>query len=195
MMQTSLNNVSIRLKSGGHSFSTATFGAEVRCAESPVVVSLLTPKTMLVPAEFFDAKRAEDYLAEVGLALSMNECAVCSNAVSGVVAVMAISEQCYAELQKAVPAGVCFTSPLLEGEAVEKGSIIHLEDNVLYVRVYNGGMLFAEAMECQSDADVLYYLAKIDKAYGIYDMYARAKGDAKRLKSLLKSMFKDLVCE
>lgn len=195
MMQTSLNNVSIRLKSGGHSFSTATLGAEVRSAASPVMVSLLTPKTTLVPAEFFDDKHAAHYLAEVGLGLTMNECVVCSDAVEGVVAVMAISEQCYLELQRVVPMGMRFTSPLLEGETIEKGSILHLDEDVLYVRVYKDGMQFAEAMECQSDADVLYYLAKIDEMYGIYNMYARAKGDTKRLKSLLKPIFKDLVCE
>jgi hypothetical protein len=195
MVQTSLNNVSIRLKSGGHSFSTSELSAEMRSASQPVEVAVLTTKSTLVPAEFFDAHHAADCLAEVGLAPTMGECAVYSNAKSNVVAVMALNKHCYEQLTEAIPSGVTFTSPLLDDELPEKGSILHLEADVLYVRVADGGLLLAEAFECKNDADVLYYLAKVDEVYNIYNMYARAKGDVKRLHKLLKPLFKDLVCE
>ena len=194
-MQTSLNNVSIRLKSGGHSFSVSELSAEVRNASQPVVVAMLTAKSTLVPAEFFDKEHAADYLREVGLALNIEECAVYSNAVNGAVAVMAVSKRCYDELKEAIPSGVIFTSPLLDGDVLEKGSVLHLEADVLYVRIFDGGLRFAETFECKNDADVLYYLTKIDEVYGIYNMFARAKGDVKRMQKLLKPLFKDLVCE
>ena len=195
MMQTSLNNVSIRLKSGGHSFSASELNSEVRNSSQPVEVVVLTPKSTLVPAEFFVAEHAAGYLAEVGLALANGECAVFSEAKEGAVAVMAISAECYAELKACIPAGVLFTSPLIEGVAPEKGSMLHLEADVLYVRIYNRGLRFAEAFECKSDADVLYYIAKVDEVYDIYNMYARVSGDVKHLQKLLKPIFKDLVCE
>ena len=195
MMQTSLNNVSIRLKSGGHSFSVSELSVEVRNASQPVVVAVLTAKSTLVPAEFFDKEHAADYLREVGLALNIEECAVYSNTVNGAVAVMAVSKRCYDELKEAIPSGVIFTSPLLDGDVLEKGSVLHLEADVLYVRIFDGGLRFAETFECKNDADVLYYLTKIDEVYGIYNMFARAKGDVKRMQKLLKPLFKDLVCE
>ena len=195
MMQTSLNNVSIRLKSGGHSFSVSELSVEVRNASQPVVVAVLTAKSTLVPAEFFDKEHAADYLREVGLALTSEECAVYSNAVNGAVAVMAVSKRCYDELKEAIPSGVIFTSPLLDGDVLEKGSVLHLEADVLYVRIFDGGLRCAETFECKNDADVLYYLTKIDEVYGIYNMFARAKGDVKRVQKLLKPLFKDLVCE
>ena len=194
-MQTSLNNVSIRLKPDGHSFSASELSAKVRSASQPVEVAVLTAKTTLVPAEFFDKEHAADCLVEVGLSTSIGECAVYSNVENGVVAVMAISKQCCAELMAAIPAGVTFTSPLIGDSTLEKGSVIHLEEDVLYVNVYDGGLRFAEAFECKTDADVLYYLATVNEVYGIYNMYARAKGDVKHLKPLLKNVFKNLVCE
>lgn len=195
MVQTSLNNVSIRLKSGGHSFSASELGAEVRSASQPVEVVVLTAKTTLVPAEFFDGEHAADYLAEVGLAPSADECAVYSKAVNGVVAVMAINKACYDTLKVSIPAGVAFTSPLLGDSTLQKGSVIHLEERVMFVNVYDGGLRFAEAFECENDADVLYYLATVNEVYGIYNMYARAMGDVKHLQKLLKPIFKNLVCE
>ncbi len=195
MMQTSLNNVSIRLKSGGHSFSALELSAEVRSASQPVEVVVLTAKSTLVPAEFFDREHAADYLIEVGLTPSVAECAVYSDVVNGAVAVMAVSKRCYAELRELIAVGVRFTSPLLEDDILEKGSVLHLESDVLYVRIFDGGLRFAEALECKNDADMLYYLATLNQVYGIYNMYARAKGDVKRMQKLLKTLFKELVCE
>ena len=167
----------------------------MRSASQPVEVVLLTAKTTLVPAEFFDGGHAADYLAEVGLAPSADECAVYSNTVNGVVAVMAINKACYDTLKVSIPAGVAFTSPLLGDSTLQKGSVIHLEERVMYVNVYDGGLRFAEAFECENDADVLYYLATVNEVYGIYNMYARAMGDVKLLRKLLKPIFKNLVCE
>ena len=193
MTQSLQNNVSIRLKSGGHSFSGAELDA-LRGVGKPVEIVLLTAKTTLVPAEFFDMTHAADYLADVGLAASMDEAVVASKPVDGVVAVMAIAERCLAEVQS-VATEVVFTSPLLYGQSVEQGSILNLEDDLLYVRVYGDGLRFAEVMEIKSDADILYYLTVIDEVYAIFNMSAHAKGDTARLQRLCKQIFKNLICE
>lgn len=195
MTHTSLNSVSIRLKSGGHSFSIEAFKAAIADNESPAEVVLLTTKSTLVPAEFFEKAHAAAYLADVGIAPSMSECAVYSKPSNGIVAVMAISKSCYEAMHEAHPAGVICTSPLLPGSEAADGVSLHLEDDLLYIHIYNGGLLFAEVVECLSDADILYYLAAIDEAYDIYNMNARAKGDTARIKRVCKRVFKELICE
>lgn len=195
MTHTSLNSVSIRLKSGGHSFSIEAFKAAIADNECPAEVVLLTAKSTLVPAEFFEKAHAAAYLADVGIAPSMSECAVYSKPSNGIVAVMAISKSCYEAMHETHPAGVICTSPLLPGSEAADGVSLHLEDDLLYIHIYNGGLLFAEVVECLSDTDILYYLAAIDEAYNIYNMNARAKGDTARIKRVCKRVFKELICE
>ena len=186
--------MSIRLKSGGHSFSDLELKAAIGNSAEVVEVVVLTPKTTLVPADLFNSECAADYLVAVGLAPSLDECVVCSKPVNGAVAVMALSNECYAALQ-GLKLAVSYVTPLLCGDAVEQGSALHLEDDLLYVKVYNKGVLFAEVMECQSDADILYFLAQIDGVYNIYNMLARATGDTVRLKRVAKYLFKEFICE
>ena len=195
MTHTSLNSVSIRLKSGGHSFSIEAFKAAIADTERPAEVVLLTAKSTLVPAEFFEKAHAAAYLADVGIAPSMSECAVYSKPSNGIVAVMAISKSCYEAMHETHPAGVICTSPLLPGSEAADGVSLHLEDDLLYIHIYNGGLIFAEVVECLSDTDILYYLAAIDEAYNIYNMNARAKGDTARIKRVCKRVFKELICE
>lgn len=195
MTHTSLNSVSIRLKSGGHSFSAEAFKAAIADTERPAEVVLLTAKSTLVPAECFEKAHAAAYLADVGIAPSMSECAVYSKPSNGIVAVMAISKSCYEAMHETHPAGVICTSPLLPGSEAADGVSLHLEDDLLYIHIYNGGLQFAEVVECLSDTDILYYLAAIDEAYNIYNMNARAKGDTARIKRVCKRVFKELICE
>ena len=195
MTQTSLNSVSIRLKSGGHSFSREAFNAAIADKERPAEVVVLTAKSTLVPAEFFEKAHAATYLADVGLAPTMSECAVYSKPANGIVAVMAISKSCYEAMHEVHPAGVICTSPLLPNAEADDGISLHMEDDLLYIHIYNGGLLLAEVVECQSDADILYYLATIGEAYNIYNMNARAKGDTARIKRVCKRVFKELICE
>ena len=194
MTQTSLNNVSIRLKSGGHTFSDLELKEIVGKTTGPVDVVVLSPKTTLVPAELFKMESAADYLIAVGLAPCVDECVVCSSAVDGVVAVMAMSKKCHDALNGYEHiAG--YVTPFLCGENLEKGSMLHLEDGLLYVRVYDNGLRFAEVMECLNDVDILYYLTKIDEVYNIYNTCARATGDTARIKRVTKYIFKELICE
>lgn len=189
MTQTSLNKVSIRLTSGGHSFSTAEL-----IASSSVEVAVLTHKTTLVPSALFDGDHAADYLAEVGLAPSVSERVVASEPLNDTVAVMAILVNAYDELA-ATGADLTFSSPLADDAAVARGTLLHLEGDVLYVRHYSDGLKFAEAFECRTDADVLYYVATVNEVYNIYNMLARARGEVDRLKRVCKGLFKELLCE
>ena len=193
MTQHNPNIVSIRLLSGGHSFSSSDI--EAATSATSVVVELSTHKTTLVPVAMLNADDAASHLRAVGLAPAFNETVVCSAEVGGVVAVMAISAECHAYIVEHLTHDVSYVSPLLSGESFQEGSIISLYGDTLYVTLYGSGLRFAEAFNVKGDADILYYVESVNRVYGIYNIYARAKGDVARLKSVCKSMFRNLVCE
>ena len=183
-----LGNVSIRLMSGGHTFSTKDLET-IRQAGAGAVVEFVTHKTVLRPEQGFDMANAVDDLTATGYAVAENEVVVSGRAQSGRVAVMAVSAACV-EAIEALGVEVAYTSPLLAGEDLAEGSHIALYGDVLYVRVYKGDLRFAEAIAVENDADLLYYLVSIDKVYGIYNMYARAEGDVERLNRVCRKYFK-----
>ena len=63
----SINKVSIQLTLDGHSFSAPALSGEFP-GDGPVEVELLTPRTTLVPEEFFDEACAGELLAAAGMA-------------------------------------------------------------------------------------------------------------------------------
>lgn len=183
-----LNNVSIRLMSGGHAFSNQDIET-IKSAGNGAVVEIVTSKTVLRPMEGFDPAKAEEDLVATGYAVEDNEAVVCSAAHNGRVAVMAV-DAALVEAINAAAVKVSYTSPLLWGEDVEEGSYIALYDDVLYVRVYKAGLRFAEAMTVAGDADILFYLESLNRVYDIYNMYARATGDVERLNRVCRKFFK-----
>ena len=186
--------VSIRLMSGGHYFSPAEI--EAMAKEGGVLTAeLITPKITLVPEVMFDKERVVEYLAFVGLAPAHDEVTVYSPAVDDKVAVMAVAKACYAKLVTEFGNNIEFSSPLIQGHAPKQGALIDLVDDVLYVRIFNGGMLFGEAMKVENDADILFYFEQINKVYTIYNMHVRARGDKERLAKLTKNLFTDIECE
>ena len=186
--------VSIRLMSGGHSFSPAEI--EAMAKEGGVLTAeLITPKITLVPEVMFDKERVVEYLAFVGLAPAHDEVTVYSPAVDDKVAVMAVAKSCYAKLVTEFGNNIEFSSPLIQGHAPKQGALIDLVDDVLYVRIFNGGMLFGEAMKVENDADILFYFEQINKVYNIYNMHVRARGDVDRIAKLTKHLFTNIECE
>lgn len=186
--------VSIRLMGGGHSFSPSDIEAMAK-EGSVLTAELITEKITLVPEVMFDPERTTEYLAFVGLAPAYDEVAVYSPVVDDKVAVMAMSKACYEKLTAEFGSNILFSSPLIEGHAPKEGALLDLVGDVLYVRIFNGGMLFGEAMRVENDADILFMLAQINKVYNIYNMHVRARGDVSRVAKLTKNLFKDIECE
>ena len=188
------SKVSIRLMSGGHSFSPTEIEGMAK-EGSALAVELITAKITLVPEVMFDAERTTEYLAFVGLAPAHDEVAVYSPAVDDKVAVMAMSKLCYEKLALEFGNNVVFSSPLIQGHAPKQGALLDLVGDVLYLRIFNGGMLFGEAMMVENDADILFMLEQINKVYNIYNMHVRARGDKERLAKLTKHLFTNIECE
>lgn len=187
--------VSIRLMSGGHSFSRSEINSAVEAHGDHLVVELITHKTTLVPASVFRVGDAPRYLAAVGLAADGNEDVVSTPVIGDMVAVMAISGDCHDYLKSMCGTKLSFVTPLLLGYAPKEGAIVELLDDVVYVRIFNGGMLFGEALEVHSDADIIYVLQHVDRVYNIYSMRVRARGNVERLVSCCKGLFTQLECE
>lgn len=190
MSLTSTSKVSIRLKSGGHSFSERE-REMLRGATAGVEVCVITAKTTLIPQEHYDSNLKSYYLTSMGLTPSATEIVVESHPQGGMIAVMAIEREIIESL-KDITSDVSFTSPLLD-EAIEQGTIIELSDNVGFIRVYRDGLRFAEAVAIDSDADLSYIVERLNDSYGIYNMYARAKGDVERVCRICKGCFKNLT--
>ena len=91
----SINKVSIQLTLDGHSFSAPALSGEFP-GDGPVEVELLTPRTTLVPEEFFDEACAGELLAAAGMAALPGERAVWSAPQQNAVAVMAAAEDALA---------------------------------------------------------------------------------------------------
>lgn len=188
MANNMLNNVSIRLMSGGHAFSNKDLET-LKSAGNGAVVEVVTPKTVLRPAAGFDAANAKAELEATGYVVAENEAVVCGEPQNGRVAIMAVSAACV-EAIAAAGIKVSYTSPLVLEEDIEEGSLIALYDDVLYVRVYKAGLRFAEAMTVAGDADILFYIESINRVYNIYNMYARAIGDVERLSRVCRKCMK-----
>lgn len=188
MTHNNLNSVSIRLMSGGHAFSKQDI-ERLKSAGSGACVEVITPKTVLRPAEGFVAENARHDLESVGYAVALDECVVYSSESNGRVAVMALSRDCADAIAK-LGVEVQYTSPLLSGDDMAEGVSIALCGDVIYIRVYRQGLRFAEAVEAKSDADIVYILENLNRVYNIYNMRARVEGDVKRLERVCKKYTK-----
>ena len=186
--------VSIRLMSGGHSFSPTEIEGMAK-EGSALMAELITAKITLVPEVMFDPERIVEYLAFVGIAPAHDEVAVYSPAVDDKVAVMAMAKSCYEKLVAEFGKNITFSSPLIQGHAPKQGALLDLVEDVLYVRIFNGGMLFGEAVRVENDADILFMFEQINKVYNIYNMHVRARGDKERLAKLTKHLFTNIECE
>lgn len=187
------NSVSTRATSGGHSFSATNLRKAL--AESGAAI-VACRKSVLVPVEYLDRTNSQRHLVDVAIRPMAGETVVVSEPVDGAVAVMALDAQCVDTVS-----GSALYSPLLVGDAVERGVLLWLAKGVMFVRVYDEGLRFAEAMEVSSHADVCYYLEILHRAYGIYNMFARATVEDEwargidDVNKLFKERFSDVICE
>ena len=190
MSKPTVNKVSIWLESDGHTFSNGTEaeGGDVR----EIVVN--TFKTALVPEQYLDTEDSARHLRDIGISITTDELVVHSTPTNGIVAVMAVVGSTLATLREQYP-NVTFTSPLLLGEPLERGTLLELRTNTLYVRIYDDGLRFAEAINIESEGDLLFALESLNRTYGIYNMYARAKGNTEAIARITKGCFSNLAVD
>lgn len=188
------NDVSIQLKLGGHSFSTASLPSEPTDADITFIVE--THKVTLVPKQAFDESSAGDYLSAVGLPCAENETPVCSEMQADMIAVMAINRTALSEIIAEFGNRARFTSPLLCSDHGGKRNIsIRITDGVAYYRAFDNGLQAAEAIKTVSDDDILYYTVRIAEALDFgKESVIYIKG-GKSAAKLVKRYFKNVICE
>ena len=102
--------MSIRLRPDGHSFP-ATLPAGFETADR-IRCSVLTHKTVLVPAEVFERESAANYLALAGLGCTESECAVYSEPQRQQIAVMAVDRAQHRLLTEGAGDRIVYTEPV-----------------------------------------------------------------------------------
>lgn len=186
-----LQEVSIRRVLDGHSFSEAERERLVK--DAPAEVYIASPKSTLLPAEIVGNATPDEWLRAAGYALGDDEVAICSAPNDGCVAVVAVSRllaQTLAQMPKVV-----VRSLLLLDTVAERGTVLTLYGGCLYVRYYDGGLRFAEVAEVANDADICYYLQRIDQVYNIYNIGVRITPENRALAALCRRHFKRVICE
>ena len=192
----SINKVSIQLTLDGHSFSAPALSGEFPGA-GPVEVELLTPRPTLVPEEFFDEACAGELLAAAGMAALPGECPVWSAPQQNAVAVMAAAENALAAVHERLGGRARYTTPLL---CVPQTSVptvwMYYAAGLLYIKVYDGKLRFAEVVPAPDEADLLYMLERLGSEFRLRDYTLRiGSGDGRALKRKLGGYFRQIVCE
>lgn len=185
--------MSIRLRPDGHSFP-ATLPAGFETADR-IRCSVLTYKTVLVPAEVFERESAANYLALAGLGCMESECAVYSEPQRQQIAVMAVDRAQHRLLTEGAGDRIVYTSPLLHRPDFPKQGVWLMHtDGLLYLKVYDDGLRLAEAVRAQGTTDVLYYLGRLGRSFPLGNFPIVLSG-SDTLARQLRKYFPDVQCE
>ncbi len=194
---TSVDKVSIRLALDGHSFSVVGLDG----ASESVSIEILTPRTILVPAELTEggSKNTEsmaELLAVAGLPLMSGECTVCSSNVNGIAAVMAVPQAAIRQVEERLK-HKCYTTPLLEIEAEGTTLRVHQTAALLYIKVYDESRLqMAEVIPTAEENDLLYFIERLEEIFPLKKYRAIISGDeTRRIRKVIGRKVKEVICE
>lgn len=210
----SVKKVSIRLASDGHSFSVSGADAAAVAAGDAVEVELLTPSSLLAPASLCAGSDGARLLAAAGLPVRSGDETVCTPPTGGECpqcVVMALPRDVARALRERLGLGaaagegapfsdapaVRFTSPLLH-EAVGADRCVWLrpEGELLYIKVYDGGLRLAEVFPAPSVDDALCLVDRLAGVFPLSEFTLRLAGaQGRRWRKAMKRNFKEIVCE
>ena len=183
--------VSIQVKLGGLSFSAESVTATDRAEHVEFVID--TPRVILAPREAVSLDTASALLRLAGKPCHLSELSVCSELQADIVAIMAIDHEALTSMVEKWGSRASFTSPLLDMRHNDECCItIDATDAVCYIRHFDNGLQYAEAMEYSSAEDILYHTTA--RAAGRADIPIYIKGGAKAAK-LLRKYYKRVICE
>lgn len=191
-----IDKVSIQLALDGHSFSAPTLSESFPGGDD-VEVEVLTPRTLLVPEPLFEAGRGAELLAAAGLTPTPDEELIYSLPRDGVIAVMAIPAEALRAVEKALSTRARYTTPLLTTPVRTNGvAWLGHTAGLLYIKVYDESLQFAEVIPAVSDADVRYFFERLSREFMLknYDLYISAD-TAKSMRKIAGKYFKQIVCE
>ena len=143
------------------------------------------------------AMGAGELLAAAGMAALPGECPVWSAPQQNAVAVMAAAENALAAVHERLGGRARYTTPLL---CVPQTSVptvwMYYAAGLLYIKVYDGKLRFAEVVPAPDEADLLYMLERLGSEFRLRDYTLRiGSGDGRALKRKLGGYFRQIVCE
>ncbi len=191
------NKVSIQLPLGGHSFSIDSIPEKILSGTELVEFCLLTPRTTLIPRESFDERALASYLNIVGLPCGESESPVVSDTLAQVIAVMAIDTAALQTITETFGSRARFTSPLLEIQKFTSPAVwLYRTDNLLYIKVYNTTLRFAEVVQAECDADIIQLINDVDSLFSLDNYAIHCSGkNGFALRKLLTKYYSDVRCE
>ena len=194
----SSTGVSIQQSLDGHSFSAEGLSGDFP-GEGPVDVEVLTPRTLLLPAEDGDPdeKEAVELLAAAGMPAGTEECVIRSGECEGCIAAMALNAEAVRIVREKLGDRARFTTPLLAGPRGDGKTVsCRRTAGLLYIKVYDGGLRFAEVVPVGTDEEALYFFGRLGEAFDLTGSTLYLSGDgADRLRKAMKKRFKRIVCE
>ena len=189
--------LSIRLRSGGHSFSCDSLPRAAQNDDTDIEFTVITHKCTLVPAEAFEDSDAAEYLAIEGLACTKEERPVCA-ADNDTIAVMAVDAACADTVACKFGRRASFTTPLLKRYSPH-GKALHIyrADGVVFMKLYDDRTLkYAAAVRAADTDEVLYYAALVNERFGLNDYIIYISGDdSDTCRKVLRKYFTDVRCE
>lgn len=191
------NKVSIQQSLDGHSFSAAGLSADFP-GDAAVEVELLTDRTMLVPPELFDAAAGAAMLAANGMPPLAGQQIVCCEPRAGAVgAFMAVGGEALRQVGERLGGRARFTTPLLHTPGTLNAIVWMLRSaELLYIKVYDRTLRFAEVIPAADDADILYFLERLGGEFALSDFELHIAGDnPKALRKLAGNRFRKVLCE
>lgn len=163
----------------------------------PVDIVVLTPRTMLVPREFFDGEHAGELLAANGMIALPGERIVHSDPQQQIVAVMAVTAEIVGQLEEKHRITPRYTTPLLRQVDTREPTVwMYFAAGLLYIKVYDRTLRFAGVIPAPEEADVLYFLERLGQEFRLAEYRLQLAGpDGNGYRKILKGYFNKIVCE
>ena len=192
------NKVSIRRTSDGHSFSFPPLeNHKPEESETPVEIELLTPGTLLVPAAAFAPEKAAALLAAAGITVGENDRIVTSDSTAPAIALMTLDEPTARRIEPLFGSRARYTTPLLHELKIEGPTVwMRHTPELLYIKVYDDGLQFAEVIAISDPTDTEYLFERLNAVFPLAQFTLRYTGDTDRaLDKRLRNRFKKTICE
>lgn len=200
--------VSIRLSSDGHSFSILGLENAPQPTESAIQVEVLSPRSMLIPHTLYTKERSTELLTANGMAPKKGECIVSSDEQKDIINLMCVPEQALQQIQERFAENdpkveLHFSSPLLgiPTEMPTEATIyLHREAGLLYIKVYDVSLKFAEVIVAPTEADILLLVSRLREHLPLQKFILNLTykqenlQEKKQLKKRLGKLFKKIIC-
>lgn len=140
----------------------------LQCPEGGATVLYDTDRVCLIPSEYYRENDSERYMTLSGIPPEADRRTVATAPRDGKIALIGVENAIHDCLLSAYGDRTVYAHPLLEAAARQSPQPLltaALTRRFVHLSAYDGGLLFAETLPLNSDADLLYYLAALKKIY------------------------------